>query len=61
MVMQLLPDFSINSNRITTFGRELGLHSYNVIKVFYATKCIIYTDVEGVMTTDPRVYKKKKN
>ena len=52
----------INSNnRITTLGR--GASDYTAImlsKYFKATKCIIYTDVEGVMTTDPRVYKKAK-
>ena len=29
-------------------------------KYFKAKKCVIFTDVTGVMTTDPRVYKKAK-
>ena len=31
-----------------------------IAKFFKAQKCVIYTDVEGVMTTDPRIYKKAK-
>ena len=31
-----------------------------VSKFFKATKCIIYTDVIGVMTTDPKLYNKAK-
>ena len=31
-----------------------------VAKFFKANKCIIYTDVDGVMTTDPRVFNKAK-
>ena len=31
-----------------------------IAKFFQAQKCVIYTDVEGVMTTDPRIYKKAK-
>ena len=45
--------------RITTLGR--GASDYTAImlsKVFKANKCIIYTDVEGVMTTDPKIHKK---
>ena len=30
-------------------------------KFFKAEKCIIYTDVDGVYTTDPNVIKSKKN
>ena len=48
-------------NRIATLGR--GASDYTAImiaKFFKAKKCIIYTDVEGVMTTDPRIYKKAK-
>ena len=47
--------------RITTLGR--GASDYTAImisKYFKAKKCIIYTDVEGVMTTDPRIYRKAK-
>ena len=29
-------------------------------KFFRAEKCIIYTDVEGVYTTDPKILKKAK-
>ena len=46
-------------NRIATLGR--GASDYTAImiaKFFKAKKCIIYTDVEGVMTTDPRTFKK---
>ena len=45
-------------NRITTLGR--GASDYSAIllsKYFKAKKCIIYTDVEGVMTTDPKLIK----
>ena len=48
-------------NRITTLGR--GASDYTAImiaKFFKAKKCIIYTDVEGVMTTDPRIFKGAK-
>ena len=48
-------------NRIATLGR--GASDYTAImiaKFFKAKKCIIYTDVEGVMTTDPRIFKKAK-
>ena len=52
----------INSNnRITTLGR--GASDYTAImvaKYFNAYKCIIYTDVEGVMTTDPKVFRGAK-
>ena len=46
-------------NRIATLGR--GASDYTAImiaKFFKAKKCIIYTDVEGVMTTDPRTFKR---
>ena len=49
------------SNRVTTLGR--GASDYTAImvsKFFKATKCIIYTDVIGVMTTDPKLYNKAK-
>lgn len=45
-------------NRLTTLGR--GASDYTAImfaKFFNASKCIIYTDVDGVMTTDPKIYK----
>ena len=49
------------NNRITTLGR--GASDYSAImvaKFFKASKCIIYTDVDGIMTTDPRIYKNAK-
>ena len=49
------------NNRITTLGR--GASDYSAImisKFFKAERCVIYTDVEGVMTTDPKVYNKAK-
>ena len=45
-------------DRITTLGR--GASDYSAIilsKYFKAKKCIIYTDVQGVMTTDPKLIK----
>ena len=52
----------INLNqRITTLGRGgSDLSAIIIAKFFQAQKCVIYTDVEGVMTTDPRIYKKAK-
>ncbi len=52
----------INSNkRITTLGRGgSDASAIMLAKYFKAKKCVIYTDVVGVMTTDPRVYKKAK-
>ena len=50
------------NNRITTLGR--GASDYTAImlaKYFKASKCIIYTDVRGVMTTDPKIFKGAKN
>ena len=49
------------SLRITTLGR--GASDYSAImlsKYFKAMKCVIYTDVDGVMTTDPKIFKKAK-
>tara|TARA_X000000368_G_C22954918_1_gene678336 strand:- start:233 stop:1162 length:930 start_codon:yes stop_codon:yes gene_type:complete len=49
------------SQRITTLGRGGSDSSAIMIaKFFNAKKCVIYTDVEGVMTTDPRIYKNSK-
>ncbi len=47
--------------RITTLGRG-GSDASAIMfaKFFKAKKCIIYTDVTGVMTTDPRLFKKVK-
>ena len=52
----------INSNnRITTLGRG-GSDASAIMcaKFFNAKKCIIYTDVEGVYTTDPNTLKNAK-
>ena len=52
----------INKNdRITTIGRG-GSDASAIMfaKFFKAEKCIIYTDVEGVFTTDPNKLKKAK-
>ena len=47
--------------RITTVGRGGSDASAIVLaKFFKAHKCIIYTDVEGVFTTDPNKLKKAK-
>jgi len=52
----------INENeRITTIGRGGSDASAILLaKFFKAQKCIIYTDVEGVYTTDPNKLKKAK-
>ena len=48
-------------NRITTIGRGGSDDSAIMCaKFFKAQKCVIYTDVTGVMTTDPRIFKKAK-
>ncbi len=48
-------------NRITTLGRGGSDASAIMIsKFFKASRCIIYTDVSGVMTTDPRTLKSAK-
>ena len=50
-----------NNNRITTLGRG-GSDASAIMcaKFFNAKKCIIYTDVEGVYTTDPNTLKNAK-
>ena len=52
----------INSfNRITTLGRGgSDASAIMLAKFFDAEECIIYTDVDGVYTTDPRNYSKAK-
>ena len=52
----------INSeNRITTIGRGgSDASAIMLAKFFKAQKCIIYTDVDGVYTTDPNVIPKAK-
>ena len=49
-------------NRITTIGRGgSDASAIMIAKFFKAEKCIIYTDVEGIYTTDPnRLLKAKK-
>ena len=49
------------NNRITTLGRG-GSDASAIMcaKFFNAKKCIIYTDVEGVYTTDPNILEKAK-
>ena len=48
-------------NRITTIGRG-GSDSSAIMlaKFFKAQKCVIYTDVEGIYTTDPNKFNKAK-
>ena len=52
----------INSDsRITTIGRGgSDASAIMMAKFFKAEKCIIYTDVEGVYTTDPKLVPKAK-
>tara|TARA_B100000965_G_scaffold406106_1_gene443206 strand:+ start:674 stop:1888 length:1215 start_codon:yes stop_codon:yes gene_type:complete len=52
----------INSeNRITTIGRGgSDASAIMMAKFFKAKKCIIYTDVEGVYTTDPKLVPRAK-
>ena len=48
-------------NRITTFERGgSDASAIMLAKFFKAKKCIIYTDVDGVYTTDPNLTKKAK-
>ena len=50
-----------NENRITTIGRGgSDASAIMVAKFFKAERCIIYTDVEGVYTTDPNKLKYAK-
>ena len=47
--------------RIATLGRGgSDASAIMLAKFFNAKKCVIFTDVVGVMTTDPRVYSKAK-
>ncbi len=49
------------NNRITTLGRGgSDLSAVAVAKFFKTDSCEIYTDVEGVLTTDPSINKKAK-
>ena len=48
-------------NRITTLGRGgSDLSAVAVAKFFETDSCEIYTDVEGVLTTDPAIHEKAK-
>ena len=50
-----------NANRVTTIGRGgSDASAIMLTKFFKAERCIIYTDVEGVFTTDPNKLKKAK-
>tara|TARA_B100001559_G_scaffold315988_1_gene318826 strand:+ start:62 stop:1273 length:1212 start_codon:yes stop_codon:yes gene_type:complete len=50
-----------NSERVTTIGRGgSDATAIMLAKFFKAQRCIIYTDVEGVYTTDPNKFKKAK-
>ena len=51
-----------NDSRITTIGRGgSDASAIMIAKFFKAEKCIIYTDVEGIYTTDPnKLFKAKK-
>ena len=49
------------NNRITTLGRGgTDASAIMLAKFFNASACDIYTDVDGVYTTDPRNYSKAK-
>tara|TARA_Y100001958_G_C21179259_1_gene509468 strand:+ start:115 stop:1329 length:1215 start_codon:yes stop_codon:yes gene_type:complete len=48
-------------NRLTTLGRGgSDATAIQIAKFFNAEKCIIFTDVEGVYTTDPNLIKNAK-
>ena len=50
-----------NEYRITTIGRGgSDASAIMIAKFFKAERCVIYTDVEGVYTTDPNKLKKAK-
>ena len=50
-----------NHLRLTTLGRGgSDTSSIMIAKFLKADECIIYTDVDGVYTTDPRLHKKAK-
>jgi len=49
------------NNRITTLGRGgTDATAIMLAKFFNASECVIYTDVDGIYTTDPRKYLKAK-
>ena len=50
-----------SSSRITTLGRGgSDASAIMLAKFLKADECIIYTDVDGIYTTDPRLHKKAK-
>ena len=50
-----------NDSRITTLGRGgSDASAIMIAKFLKADECIIYTDVDGIYTTDPRLHKKAK-
>jgi len=50
-----------NKFRITTIGRSgSDASAIMIAKFIKADECVIYTDVDGVYTTDPRQYKSAK-
>ena len=50
-----------DDNRITTLGRGgSDLSAVVIAKYFETDSCEIYTDVEGVFTTDPSIHEKAK-
>ncbi len=50
-----------NENRLTTIGRGgSDASAIMLAKFFKAERCVIYTDVEGVYTTDPNKLNKAK-
>lgn len=49
------------TNRITTLGRGgLDTSAVAIVAAIHADRCDIYTDVDGVYTTDPRVVPKAR-
>ena len=50
-----------NHSRLTTLGRGgSDASAIMIAKFLKADECIIYTDVDGVYTTDPKLHKKAK-
>ena len=50
-----------SSRRITTLGRGgSDASAIMIARFFKASKCVIYTDVEGVYTTDPKMIRSSK-
>ena len=50
-----------NYSRLTTLGRGgSDASAIMIAKFLKAEECIIYTDVDGIYTTDPRLHKKAK-